>query len=260
MNCSATYSNNNRAKEPLDKYKNCQTCNQPFLTKRTSVKRKCDSCLQKTQEISRENSRKKAANKINNCIVCQVNIISNGRAKYCKSCRSEIMSKSAIKRINNPNNSKNLATIHCYYLFNNELIRCDSKVEYSCINYLINNFQIINIKRCKTILPYQLDNKTKNYNPDFEVSLLNGKIMIVECKAPEADGLSTRSWWKFYYDSIKPKAEALEKYCQEVGYDILFYTKDLNRKFYKSLNREDLQIKNVDVWELCSSLPLAYDI
>lgn len=122
------------------------------------------------------------------------------------------------------------------YNFLNKEIRCDSKVEYSCLNYFEEKFRVKDIKRCNFHIDYKIKGKTKKYIPGFIIKTEDAEY-IVECKCffGITDEIKNSKSWNNYYSSIEPKKEALKKYCKDNNKIEFFYTRDLNRKFYDSV-------------------------
>lgn len=173
------------------------------------------------------------------CILCGAQINNAGVKKYCDFCRKKKASLDSIIRVNQDSNSARLKSIVCKYKFNDSMIRCDSKAEYSSLNYIETHYDVLDISRSKLILEYELDGYIRRYNPDFDVKLSGGKILIVECKTPLSSKDLQRKW-KIYYKSIEPKKLALEKYCNDNNCECLFFNKDMHNKYYNSLTREFL--------------------
>lgn len=164
--------------------------------------------------------------------------------------------KCARKRLNkNPNYIKKLSisairahqegkmkgskkTIRCNYLFENKFIRCDSKVEYVCLDYFVKNYKVIDISRCNFFIEYMFDDKIKRYLPDFLIKT-DKETYVVECKSYfkiTKDVQNSKSW-STYYNTIEPKKYALKTFCNKNGYKDFFFTKNLHRRFYDSLNK-----------------------
>jgi len=130
-----------------------------------------------------------------------------------------------------------LTSKRCEYVFKDKLIRCDSKVEYSCLNYFEKEFNVQEISRCNFSIKYDYKGSTKNYVPDFIIKT-NNQIFIVECKQFFWDNRIKNSLygkWKFYYESFEYKKKALEEFCQQRGHKAFFYFVDMNKEFYYNL-------------------------
>jgi hypothetical protein len=184
------------------------------------------------------------------CIECEKEFEVNWQYRDQKTCSKKCSSiinwknkeyrekttNSIIKNIILGNKKGTKRAIRCQYLFNNKIIRCDSKTEYSCLDYFEKNFNVEDIKRCNIVIPYLMDGKIRNYLPDFIVKT-KMDTYIIECKAffKITDEVKNSKSWNMYYNSIIPKKEALEKFSLINGFKSFFYTRDLNRKFYDNL-------------------------
>jgi len=159
-------------------------------------------------------------------------------------CASKLRSKSSeyrqkmsilmTNRILRGDHTKFLKSIKCEYVFKEEKIKCDSKVEYSCLNYFETNFKIKSMKRCNFYLEFQHEGVKRRYVPDFIIETENEKF-IIECKTEIGKNKDVSRKWSYYYDTIEEKKKALEKFCEKEGFKSFFYTKNLNSAFYYSL-------------------------
>ena len=155
-------------------------------------------------------------------------------SQYWPDSRRKSQSLAMVKRILN-GHAPSLKSIRCEYLYKDKLIKCDSKVEYSCLDYFENEFNVMDIDRCNFSLPFEFENRERRYIPDFKIKTTNGEIYIVECKTIISNNDLQRKW-KYYYDTIDIKRETLINYCDKNGYTPFFYNKELNRKFYDNCN------------------------
>ena len=151
-----------------------------------------------------------------------------------RSKQSEIMSN----KIKNGTFKPKLKSIKCEYNFKNEKIRCDSKVEYSCLNYFEKNYDVIDIKRCDFLIDFEYKGVNRKYNPDFKIITKND-IFIVECKTILSNKDLQRKW-EYYYDTIEYKKLALDKYCKDNNFISFNYNKSMNVKFYNNCKYEIL--------------------
>jgi len=146
-----------------------------------------------------------------------------------KSKLSEIMSN----KIKDGSFKPKLKSIKCYYPFKDKKIRCDSKVEYSCLDYFEKNYSVIDIERCDFLIDFEYDGVLRKYNPDFKITT-EKDIYIIECKTILSNNELVRKW-KYYYDTIQQKRISLQCYCDKMGYIAFNYDKKLNVKFYNKL-------------------------
>jgi hypothetical protein len=189
--------------------------------------------------------------KKSNCNKCgiemNVNIWISHKYVMCEKCKFEIkklklpykisdetrrkLSVARIKSIKNGNT--NFKSKKCEYIFNGKIIKCDSKIEYSCLDYFEKNFDVIDVDRCDFEIKYIMNKKEKLFLPDFKISTLTEQY-IVECKS-DTLSKSLNKKWHFYKESAKLKKVVLENYCNKNNLTPFWYTKSLNRKFYNSL-------------------------
>ena len=135
--------------------------------------------------------------------------------------------------IDDPFYGNRLKTIRCEFSFGDKFIRCDSKVEFACLDYIVKTFVVTSIERCRFIIPFQFEGVTRNYVPDFKVELSDGRTMIVEAKC-EFISEHLRTKWRYYYETIPFKREALKKFCSEQGFGELYFDRSMHRKFYNT--------------------------
>lgn len=143
------------------------------------------------------------------------------------------LSKSMIKAHIEGRMQNSIKSVKCYYEYNNDKIRCDSKVEYACLDFFIKTYNVLSIKRSTLILKYEYNLKIKNYLPDFEIETTIGTF-IVECKCffKITESVKKSKSWTLYYDTIELKRIVLKEYCKVNGFIEFFFQKELHRKFY----------------------------
>jgi len=229
--CSATF--NNRARKELNittknktTFHQCSTCNITFEGSVHLAKKKyCQSCSDKRVLQNRE----KQKLKINKCITCSLD--TRGTCLYCDACRSQVRSLNRIKQMNEGKN--NFKSIKCTFLFKEKSIRCDSKIEYACLDYFVKNYKIIDIDRSGLILPYLYNGKNKNYVPDFKITT-DKEVFIVECKSyVVCNDLNEK--WRLYKETSEYKRQALIRWCADNNYTPFWFTKNLHSVFYDKL-------------------------
>ena len=191
-------------------YKTCESCKNKFLagnknTKRANSKKYC----------SRE------------CF-----LVANS-SSASKAHMSTIMCEKAMRGL-----IKNKG-VKCKYVFNGKIIKCDSKVEYACLDFFEKKYNVIDIERCQIIIKYEYENKEKGYNPDFLIATKEGKFMV-ECKTIIKNKFLNDKWRK-YNEISEIKKIKLEEYAEKNKINSFWFTKDLHRKFYDSLkNKKDI--------------------
>lgn len=183
------------------------------------------------------------------CPICKQEFIAKKKSKkYCdKKCQSKYersdeykdkMSKMMINRIIENKHPQFGKSIKCIFTFRNSEIRCDSKLEYSALQYFIENYKVKQIERCTFYIQY-IDHKgnSRNFIPDFIISC-EDEIYVVECKH-EKLGEKLRTKWIDYIENSKIKKNKLEQYCCELNIKSFWYTNKTS-KLYKQIKSESL--------------------
>lgn len=223
--CAATFNNFTRTETTKGKTKllNCADCGTEYIgAVNTPVSTGlCPEC--KDAPIEKE------------CEICHCKIYGSYAIKYCDPCRSKVVGNKIQSRINN--GTLFSKSIRCEYDFNGKKIKCDSKLEYVCLYWFDNNFDVVDMKRSDVIIPYSMDNKTLNYFPDFEVYLSDGTKYLIECKGVVGKKLSDK--WHNYNRKAIEKKKVLEKWCEENGYIPFWFSQLEHQKLYYSLKIED---------------------
>lgn len=165
------------------------------------------------------------------CEICKQD---TGRleAKYCDECRSFKSSNNRIEAIKA--GKSNVISIKCKYSFNEKIINCDSKLEYSCLDFFEKTYTVLDIDRAQTAIPYVFEGKKRLFLPDFQITTTDG-IFIVECKSATI-GKSLNEKWRLYKETAAEKQKVLFEWCATNGYTAFWYEKKLNNKFYNSLS------------------------
>lgn len=231
--CSATHSNKKRDVSEMTKNKISLSMTGKIKNDETRNKISEGNVLRFSNQNERDKISKTLVNYYKDNIDAKENISKKltGRkvSDDTKSKLSEIMSN----KIKDGSFKPKLKSIKCYYHFKDKKIRCDSKVEYSCLDYFEKNYSVIDIERCDFLLDFEFNNVLRKYNPDFRITTDNN-IYIVECKTILSNKELVRKW-KYYYDTIEQKKDCLQKYCDDMGYISFNYNKKLNEKYYKKL-------------------------
>lgn len=158
--------------------------------------------------------------------------------KYCSSeCQNKcpkIKEKLSISRICKLKQGiTNDRGIKGLFLFNEKQIRCDSKLEYVCLDWFIKNKKVKDINRCtKSIIYYDQENIKRRYLPDFLIKTNEG-IFIVECKSNIGKSLNEK--WRKYKELSVIKQEVLKNYALKNNYKYFWFTKEIHLKYYKML-------------------------
>jgi len=106
--------------------------------------------------------------------------------------------------------------IKCWYPFQGQAIQCDSRLEYSCLNWFETHHQVVSMGRAQEVLRYDVgDGVRRRYLPDFEIKT-ESETFIVECKSDFFPSkMSSRAGW--YVKTQPAKREALERYAASEG-------------------------------------------
>jgi len=229
----------------------CKKCNKQIeVNIRTNIKRVyCVECRNKKLHIKQcshcgiEFKHKlydicKTCRKIQTCEVCKKEFSYNTKRKTCSDkCNNKLISIKACKRVNikGTNNFKTKQENFSYKFVKN--IPCDSKLEIAGIKYLIDEFKADKIECYNNILNYKEEGKHKTFNPDFWV-IKNEQVYIVEVKM---------KWYSNsehnYYKSIPYKKKALQKYCNDHNYKMIWLDYDYDSKLRK-IYRQVLKCTN----------------
>jgi len=252
---------------------NCQKCNKEYVVKITEQaynKKKyskfcCRSCANsriKTEEsnLKTSNSLKasekflssqkkrddyyisigkssKYSNRKSICEVCKKEFDYKWSVKTCsKECNNYLHSLSR-QRVIKERGTDNFNTKQesFSYGFLNDF-KTDSRLEQAAIVYLIDVFKAEKIEKYKNILNFWENNNHRTFNPDFYVKKEN-EVYIVEVKMKWSNN-STHN----YNRTIPYKKEALQKYCDEKGYRMIWLDFDYDLEFYKIYQKLRKQI------------------
>lgn len=126
----------------------------------------------------------------------------------------------------------NSSGIRMIYTFNESKIKCDSKIEYSCLDFFEKK-GAEEMKRCDFSIEYKDEEKTRRFLPDFCIKIRD-EIFIVEAKGYMSVN-SVNEKWRDYNRLSVLKKEALKKYCEDNNFTSFWFTKDLNLKFYNEI-------------------------
>lgn len=260
--CAATYHNKQRALNGYStkgktKPAQCSQCSKSFDKSIHSSSDLCGECSEYNHEMyrnyydaSREHISKPSASdphkpkepkpprppkewapKPNTkCQICDQDT-GKQEAKFCDDCRSKQQSLNRIAAIKE--GKTNFASIKCDYIFNGKPIHCDSKLEYSGLNYFETHYQVIDIDRASVAIPYTFEGKERLYLPDFQITTID-TIFIVECKS-DIIGDTLNERWRQYKETAAVKKRVLFEWCAANGYTAFWYEKRLNSKFYNAL-------------------------
>lgn len=183
------------------------------------------------------------------CAVCHNEFETNVKRSTCSiECYHDLLSQIMIKRsIAGQIKSK---STRCIYEFRGKMIRCDSLMEYACLDWCEKNIDnIIEIERSKLSLEYIVCEKKHRYIPDFEI-VTDTKRILVECKSSKM-GVKMSEKWGNYIETSPLKEYALRQYGIEHGVDVIWFdARTFHREFYYSLMKKKLRIGRLTEWHL----------
>lgn len=152
------------------------------------------------------------------CEVCKTTRVVPWRKRHGRTCGPacagklpdvrEKLSKTRIAAIKA--GKYNGSGIKCAYLFKEENIKCDSKLEYACLNYFETKMHAAHMRRCDEVIEY-----------------------IVECKSFTGQRLNEK--WRNYNERADLKKSALEQYAKKTGRKSFWFTPNTHRSFYRSV-------------------------
>ncbi len=138
------------------------------------------------------------------------------------------------KRCANLRRGKGTKAKKCIFEFQNEQIRCDSLIEFSCLDWFISTYEVKSITRCDFEILYDAcDGKKRRYIPDFVIETSTQKF-LVECKS-YMSVKSINEKWRNYNENAILKKKALFQYCETNNLVPFWFTKDIHIRFYNSL-------------------------
>ena len=113
-------------------------------------------------------------------------------------------------------------------------IRCDSLIEWCALEHLFQTYgdRIVSVERSSLRIPYELDEKQRTYNPDFDVNLTDGTRLIVECKSEQSG--KSEIWLRYHKESAL-KREVLETWCKNNDFTCLWFTQKTRRDLYRKI-------------------------
>lgn len=247
--CSALWNNEHRdyslGKDNRSKIAFCANCGiQISVSVRAGLKTLCAECRKirkprirlklKNGEVG-INSTVKVFKKdmINECVVCGSKF--KGIAKTCsKECNCRLMSLHRM-RVILESGTNNFHTKRGKFTYKNAVdIECDSNLEKAAIVYMIDILNVEKIERYRNVINFWMGDFHKIFNPDF-ISWKNGQTYIVEAKMK----WSSTSIHPYNF-TIPCKKEALAKFCEEKGYQMIWldFSYDVRfRRIYKDVRK-----------------------
>lgn len=127
----------------------------------------------------------------------------------------------------------NFKSIKCTYIFNDTPIRCDSKIEYACLNYFETVHKAVSMRRCSESIEFDDNGQKRRFIPDFIIET-SEDFFIVECKS-FASVKSLNEKWRKYNELSIIKREVLNKFAAETHRKPFWFTKDLHSAYYNNV-------------------------
>lgn len=127
----------------------------------------------------------------------------------------------------------NFKSIKCTYFFGETQIRCDSKIEYACLNYFETIHKAISMERCSESIEFDDNGQKRRFIPDFVIETPDD-YFIVECKS-FISVKSLNEKWRKYNELSLIKREILNKYAAETHRKPFWFTKDLHTCYYDNV-------------------------
>lgn len=129
------------------------------------------------------------------------------------------------------NGGKTGIGIKSTFNFDGNQVQCDSKLEHFFLFNFTEKNSVQKLKRCEAKIEYLFNDHTHIFIPDFEI-ISDGKTYIVECKSTTMSNFMD-SRWNSYTDRISPKMNALSSYCQDNGFEMIWFTEKTLPGYFK---------------------------
>jgi len=176
---------------------------------------------------------------IRQCVVCHSEFVCLPCHKRSTCLNSECVrinqSRLAVQRVKD-------GRVHSHshrvkFLFQNEEIRCDSLMEYACLDWCVKNYQTQQLSRSSLVIEYVYSGKIHNYIPDFEMITQSGEKFIIECKTAQVGKVLSQKWDN-YLQKSPLKENALRNFCQKNDIKMIWFDANKqHRSFYRKLQQ-----------------------
>lgn len=127
----------------------------------------------------------------------------------------------------------NFTSIKCYYPFSGEHIRCDSKIEYACLNYFETRHGATEIARCTESIVFDDEGVKRRFTPDFVIETPEG-CYLIECKS-SVPSKRLNAKWRRYNELAEKKRVLLDDFASQTGRKPFWFTKDIHLAYYRSV-------------------------
>jgi len=211
--CSRSFSTSKSREEINEKV------SKAFAAKATFVEKVCPICDSHFR-VAKCRSKKKTCS--HSC-----------RAKLTNS-RPDVKERLSIARTQAIIDGKtNFKSIKCTYFFKETPIRCDSKIEYACLNYFETVHNAISMRRCCESIEFDDNGQKRRFIPDFIIETQED-CFIVECKSFVSVTSLNEKWRKYNELSLK-KREVLNEFATETNRKPFWFTKDQHAAYYNNV-------------------------
>lgn len=126
----------------------------------------------------------------------------------------------------------NFKSINCTYFFKETPIRCDSKIEYACLNYFETVHNAVSMRRCSESIEFDDSGQKRRFIPDFIIETQDD-CFIVECKS-FVSVKSLNEKWRKYNELSSKKREVLNEFATKTNRKPFWFTKDLHAAYYNN--------------------------
>lgn len=127
----------------------------------------------------------------------------------------------------------NHKSIRCFYPFQNEKIRCDSKLEYACLDWFERNYEVLAIRRCEFVIRYEFEGLERRYLPDFTIDTTTGTFIVEAKDISRMESLNKK--WRRYNQMSPLKKEALLTFTEDNGFKAFWFTSKTRGSRYRKL-------------------------
>ncbi len=132
----------------------------------------------------------------------------------------------------------NHKSIRCEYDFRGEKIRCDSRLEYACLDWFERHHKVTKMSRSGITIEYDDGGQTRRYLPDFIIDTEAGTF-IVECKSQIYSKSLSEKWYR-YRESAPLKQAALRSYAEKNTLHPFWFEPGTQGSRYRSLRPQSL--------------------
>jgi hypothetical protein len=134
------------------------------------------------------------------------------------------------------------------FKFDQDIIDCDSILEWACLKYITKNFYVKFINRSSLKLKWYDNCHDKHiYNPDFDILIEDDIRIIVECKYSEHNNVGyTDQLFVNYFDMAQAKRKILAEHCYKNNLGMIWYTQNWDIQGYNDALEKFRSLKEED--------------